>query len=197
MGGQVGFLYRQLTFKPKPILSSVNLEGKTAIITGANVGLGLEAAKELAAHGLTCLILAARSITKGEAAKKEILENSPNCVIQVWELDYDSFDSIRSFGERAQTLDRLDLVILSAGVKYLEYIKSNTGHEAHVQVGNPPLKYTRHAYMMKVANFMNIGKPSGYRRSIASPSPTASSDCQIYRNTKQIDYSHIRGAFLD
>ncbi|EED24217.1 short-chain dehydrogenase, putative [Talaromyces stipitatus ATCC 10500] len=117
MGGQLGFLYRQLTFKPKPIPSSVRLDGKTAIITGANVGLGLKASRELAAHGLTRLILAARNVSKGEAAKKVILEQSPTCDVQVWELDYESFESIRSFGERAQTLDRLDIVILSAGVK--------------------------------------------------------------------------------
>lgn len=136
MGGQLGFLYRQLTFKPKPIPHSIRLEGKTAIITGANVGLGLEAAKELAAHGLTRLIIAARDVSKGENGKRAILEHSPNCDVLVWELDYESFDSIKAFGERARTLDRLDIVILSAGVKYLEYIKSKTGHEAHVQVGN-------------------------------------------------------------
>ncbi|EED12189.1 short-chain dehydrogenase, putative [Talaromyces stipitatus ATCC 10500] len=45
-------------------------EDKTDIITGANVGLGLEAARELAAHGLTRLILATRDVSKAEAAKK-------------------------------------------------------------------------------------------------------------------------------
>lgn len=136
MGGQLGFLYRQLAFRPQPIPSSVNLNGKTALITGANTGLGLEAAQELASHGLTRLILASRSIPKGDAARKEILAKSPQCEVQVWELDYESFDSIQRFGERAQTLDKLDIVILSAGVKYLEYVESaKTGHEAHVQVG--------------------------------------------------------------
>ncbi|KAF3395220.1 Short chain dehydrogenase yanD [Talaromyces pinophilus] len=134
MGAQLGFLYRQLTCKPKPIPRSIRLEGKTAIITGANVGLGLEAAKELAADGLTRLILAARDVSKGENGKRAILEH--NCDVHVWELDYESFDSIKSFGERARALDRLDIAILSAGVKYLEYIKSKTGQEAHVQLNH-------------------------------------------------------------
>ncbi|KAI7977535.1 hypothetical protein EIK77_000485 [Talaromyces pinophilus] len=120
MGAQLGFLYRQLTFKPKPIPRSIRLEGKTAIITGANVRLGLEATKELAAHGLTRLIIAARDVSKGENGKEAILEHSPNCDVHVWELDYESFDSIKSFGERTRALDRLDIVLLSAGVKYLE-----------------------------------------------------------------------------
>lgn len=48
MGGSLpGFLYRQLTFCPKPLPSTANLQGQTAIITGGNVGLGLEAAKQL------------------------------------------------------------------------------------------------------------------------------------------------------
>ncbi|EHK98726.1 putative Tetrahydroxynaphthalene reductase [Glarea lozoyensis 74030] len=55
MGTFAGFFYRQLTIKPKPLPQNVRLDGKTAIITGANAGLGLEAAKELATHGLALL----------------------------------------------------------------------------------------------------------------------------------------------
>lgn len=136
MGGLLGFLYRQLTFCPKPLPSSVNLQGQAAIITGGNVGLGLEAAKQLTARGLSHLILAVRTVSKGEAAKEEMLRENPscNCEIEVWELDQESFESVRAFGERARALDRLDVAILSAGVKLLEYTKSKTGHETHVQV---------------------------------------------------------------
>lgn len=136
MGTFAGFFYRQLTIKPKPLPSNVRLDGKTALITGANAGLGLEAAKELAAHGLARLILAVRTPSKGDAAKQEVLAINPAVDVQVWELDHESFASIDAFGRRADTLDRLDIVILNVGVKYLDYVQSKTGHEAHVQVNH-------------------------------------------------------------
>lgn len=101
MGGMAGFMYRQLTFTPKPLPSDISLSGKTALITGGNAGLGLEAAKEMAAHNLSRVILGVRTLSKGEAAKEEILSQSPNCEVLIWELDQESFPSIQAFGEWA------------------------------------------------------------------------------------------------
>lgn len=59
--------------------------GKTVIITGSNTGLGREAARHIARLGAETIILAVRSLRKGEAAKRDI-EQSTNCgkdVIQV------------------------------------------------------------------------------------------------------------------
>ncbi|KAI0425448.1 short-chain dehydrogenase/reductase SDR [Xylaria sp. FL1042] len=136
MGTYPGFLYRQLTIKPKPLNQDIRLDGKTAIVTGANVGLGLEAAKEMSAHGLARVILGVRSVEKGEAARKEILARSPTIEVLVWQVDHESFQSVDEFGRRAATLDRLDLVILNAGVKNVDYVQSRTGHESHVQVNH-------------------------------------------------------------
>ncbi|KAF3000616.1 6-phosphogluconolactonase sol3 [Neopestalotiopsis sp. 37M] len=136
MGTYPGFFYRQLTFKPKPIDQSVRLDGKTAIVTGANAGLGLEAAKEMAAHGLTRLILAVRSLDKGMAVREEILAQTPTIDVIVWTLDHESFASIDEFGKRVAGLDRLDIVILNVGVKNVDYVQSKTGHESHVQVNH-------------------------------------------------------------
>lgn len=133
----LGFFVRQLTFKPKPLSQDVRLDGKTAIVTGANVGLGLEASKEMARHGLARVVLGVRTVSKGEVAKQEILAQSPNCDVQVWPVDQESFESMAAFAERAQLLDRLDIVILCAGVKNLEFTLSKTGHEQNVQVGPP------------------------------------------------------------
>lgn len=136
MGSFLGFLYRQLTFKPKPLAATVKLDGKTVLITGANAGLGLEAAKELAAHGVKRLIITARDAAKGQAAKDQILSTQPEVEVEVWPLDYESFESIEEFGKRIADIDRLDIAILNAGVKFTDRVLSKTGHEAHIQVSS-------------------------------------------------------------
>jgi NAD(P)-dependent dehydrogenase (short-subunit alcohol dehydrogenase family) len=140
MGGMTGFMLRQLTFKPKPIPTSLRLTDKVAIITGANVGLGLKAGQELLSHGLAHLIIAVRDEAKGEAAKLDLLKAAAaaknTCHIDVWQLDQADLGSIVSFAERANTLPRLDIVILNAGVKVLEYTKSPSNHEMNVQVNH-------------------------------------------------------------
>jgi NAD(P)-dependent dehydrogenase (short-subunit alcohol dehydrogenase family) len=137
MGGILGFFWRQWTCKPKPLASAKSLEGKTALITGANVGgLGFEAAKELASHKLSRLILAVRDLDKGGAAKKAILAITPSISVEVWQLDYDDYDSILAVSQKARQLERLDMVLLNAGLKKLEYSKSKMGHESNVQVNH-------------------------------------------------------------
>ncbi|KAI1211409.1 NAD(P)-binding protein [Annulohypoxylon truncatum] len=131
----VDLYWHQLTFKARPLPDDILLGGQTAIVTGSNVGLGFEAAKELASHELSRLILAVRDPAKGEAAKAEIARVAPKCDIQVWQLDQESWGSMVAFAERARTeLDRLDITLLNAGLKRLEYTRSPTNHEAHVQI---------------------------------------------------------------
>ncbi|KAI1473205.1 NAD(P)-binding protein [Daldinia caldariorum] len=131
----ITMVWYQLTFKPQPLPDDIRLDGLTAIVTGANVGLGFEAAKELASHGLSRLILAVRDLSKGEAAKAEVSREAPECDILIWQLDQESWESMVAFAKRASAeLDRLDIVLLNAGLKRLEFTRSPTGHEAHVQI---------------------------------------------------------------
>ncbi|QSZ31944.1 hypothetical protein DSL72_001513 [Monilinia vaccinii-corymbosi] len=136
MGGFFGFIHRQTVFTPKPIPAERSLSGKTVLITGANIGLGFEAAREIASHKPSRLILAVRDIAKGEAAQKEISKGYPDCNIEVWPIDLESYDSIISFSKRVATLDRLDYALLSAGIKQMRYTTSHTGHEANVQINH-------------------------------------------------------------
>ncbi|KAI1329211.1 NAD(P)-binding protein [Xylariaceae sp. FL0255] len=135
MGGFLGFLYRQLTFKPKPLPSYVNLKGKTALLTGASAGLGVEACLELAAHGLSRVILGVRDPSKCHSIKTS-LEAHPDLDVQVWQLDQELFSSIQNFADRAAGLDRLDIVILNAGIKDINYAKSKGGHELNTQINH-------------------------------------------------------------
>jgi NAD(P)-dependent dehydrogenase (short-subunit alcohol dehydrogenase family) len=98
--------------------------GKTVLITGANSGIGYQAARELARHGAKVL-LGCRSAAKGQAARERILSERPGAQVggaqlEVVELDIASLASIRSFatvfvGSGA----RLDLLVNNAGVMAL------------------------------------------------------------------------------
>lgn len=95
-----------------------SFEGETIIITGANTGLGLEAARHCVRLGAARVILAVRSIARGEAAKSSIEASTGiNGVAEVWHCDLASYDSIKEFARRANSeLKRLDRVIENAGL---------------------------------------------------------------------------------
>ncbi|KAF2874115.1 hypothetical protein BDV95DRAFT_658108 [Massariosphaeria phaeospora] len=135
---QLAFFKRQLLVKPPPVTrSEVDLSGKTAIITGSNTGLGLECARQLLDLGLSKLILAVRTTTKGEAAKRDLLagRGSAKHVVEVWNIDLASYDSITTFVERTKTLERLDIFVHNAGLfKMTIQVNKTTGHEETVQV---------------------------------------------------------------
>jgi len=93
------------------------LRGRTAIVTGANSGLGLVTARELARHGAG-VILACRDLVKGQAAILQIQRSVPDADLQLEELDLGRQSSIEAFAERFAAGERngLDLLINNAGV---------------------------------------------------------------------------------
>jgi len=93
------------------------LNGRTAIVTGANSGLGLVTARELARHGAS-VIMACRDLVKGQAALVRIQADVPGAELQLEELDLGRQSSIADFAERfaADERDGLDLLINNAGV---------------------------------------------------------------------------------
>ncbi|KAF1959241.1 short-chain dehydrogenase/reductase-like protein [Byssothecium circinans] len=109
-------LYSQL-FAPIP-KPTASYAGQTIIVTGSNVGLGKEAARHFTRLGASTVILAVRSMSKGEAAKADI-EKTTNTtdVVKVWHLDMGSYQSVLDFASKAsKELQRLDIAVLNAGV---------------------------------------------------------------------------------
>jgi NAD(P)-dependent dehydrogenase (short-subunit alcohol dehydrogenase family) len=93
-----------------------NQSGRIAVVTGANSGLGLATARELARSGAT-VIIACRNTDKGERAAAEIQAAVPSADVPVEALDLADLASVRAFAERvAGERDRLDLLINNAGV---------------------------------------------------------------------------------
>lgn len=89
--------------------------GRVAVVTGANSGIGLVTARELARAGAD-VVLACRDERKGEAAAAEVRVHGPGSA-SFAALDLADLDSVRAFAERfASTHDRLDLLVNNAGV---------------------------------------------------------------------------------
>ncbi|GAW13821.1 hypothetical protein ANO14919_032110 [Xylariales sp. No.14919] len=132
----LGFFYRQWMTHPKPMPAGTDLSSQAAIITGSNVGLGLEAGRQLLQLGLSHLILAVRSQTKGDKAADGLRKEFPGANISVWLLDMNSYDSITAFAERCKSLPKINMVILNAGVMGAATLTpdSSTGHEFSFQV---------------------------------------------------------------
>ncbi|RYP82407.1 hypothetical protein DL770_005588 [Monosporascus sp. CRB-9-2] len=132
------YFYRQFFVTPQALKKSeFDLRGQAAIVTGSNTGLGLEASRQLLDLGLSKLIIAVRSVSKGEAARKDLYSGRApsSCEIEVWSLDLASYESITKFAERAKSLDRLDIAVLNAGVfKKEEELHPATGIETDVQI---------------------------------------------------------------
>lgn len=136
MGSTLRFLYRQFFVTPtKADPSHTNLKGQTAIVSGANIGLGLESSRQLLELGLSKLIIAVRDQKKGEAARQDLSQTAPTARIEVWDLDLSSYQSVQKFVERCSSLPRLDFAILNAGLWRVQLeVNSTTGHEETIQV---------------------------------------------------------------
>jgi NAD(P)-dependent dehydrogenase (short-subunit alcohol dehydrogenase family) len=90
--------------------------GRTAIVTGANSGLGRITARELARSGAR-VVLACRNMQKGDDALRECAAVASGADPELEELDLASLDSVREFAERFRAgHDGLDLLINNAGV---------------------------------------------------------------------------------
>lgn len=93
-----------------------DLNGKVAVVTGANGGLGLASAKALAAKGAH-VVMAARDQEKAARAREEILAAYPSASLEIVELDLGSLSSVeKAANEIKAHHDRIDILMCNAGV---------------------------------------------------------------------------------
>ncbi|HEV2982295.1 MAG TPA: oxidoreductase [Solirubrobacteraceae bacterium] len=92
--------------------------GRTAVVTGANSGLGLSAARELARHGAR-VVLACRDLDKGARAMQSLRAEFPRAELTLAALDLASLQSVQEFADRCLACEQdggFDLLINNAGV---------------------------------------------------------------------------------
>ena len=96
--------------------SKLRLDGKTALITGANSGIGLETARDFAQRGAR-VILAVRNMEKGIQAAQDIMRTTKTNNLVVRKLDLVCLEEIRKFAQQINDAEkRLDILVLNAGI---------------------------------------------------------------------------------
>jgi NAD(P)-dependent dehydrogenase (short-subunit alcohol dehydrogenase family) len=103
--------------------------GRTVVITGANSGIGLEAAKVLAAHGAR-VVLAGRDLARTARAAEQVTAAAVDAQAESAELDLASLESVRAAAaDITARFPRLDLLINNAGIMFTPYGLSKDGFE--------------------------------------------------------------------
>jgi NAD(P)-dependent dehydrogenase (short-subunit alcohol dehydrogenase family) len=113
------------------VVRGISFKGKTAIITGASSGIGVETARALAIAGAD-LVFAVRSEAAGKAVADDIVREIPGAAIDVRALDLTDLDSVRAFAERFGA-PKIDLLVNNAGV--MATPRGTTKQGIELQVG--------------------------------------------------------------
>ncbi|KAK9696526.1 short chain dehydrogenase [Popillia japonica] len=120
------------------VLHGKDLNGKLALITGANTGIGYETARSLSRHGCN-IIFACRNINSANEAIKNIRNEKPDSsnTLDAIELDLQSLRSVINVANTVnEKYKRIDILILNAGVLGLPYTRTKDGLEATFQVNH-------------------------------------------------------------
>ncbi|WP_446222280.1 SDR family NAD(P)-dependent oxidoreductase [Nocardia sp. IBHARD005] len=123
---RIGFRVRSRAWPPFPPQA---LKGRTALVTGANSGIGKAIAAGLAGLGAS-VTLAVRNTSRGDVAAAEITVAVPDAALQVERCDVADLVDVREFAARfLGKTDRLDMLVHNAGVMPTSRTESTQGHE--------------------------------------------------------------------
>ncbi|XP_048455792.1 retinol dehydrogenase 11 isoform X2 [Rhincodon typus] len=155
-------LQRKGSWKPRQC--PVDLRGKTAIVTGANTGIGKYIAQDLAQRNAR-VILACRSAERGEKAEREIRHWTGNSNVHFRILDTSSLESVRKFTEQIRKEEKqLDILLNNAGASDL-------------------LKRSTNARIVNVSSMNHRRGKVDFKHFKGENPPTSGKDA-MYNNTK-------------
>ncbi|CAH0035393.1 unnamed protein product [Clonostachys rhizophaga] len=138
------FLWASTTFNPATDIP--DLSGRVILVTGGNTGLGKQYILELCRHNPAQVWLAARNLDKAQAAVAEIQSQVPGAPIEILEIDLSSLSSVeKAAREFQQRCDRLDILMLNAGIIMAPLGKTQDGYEVHFGTN-----YMGHALLTKL-----------------------------------------------
>jgi len=127
---RVGYRLRQSSWANDPQPDA--LSGRTALVTGANRGIGKAIAAGLARLGATVL-LTVRDRESGERAVKEIIEADPGADVRVEVCDVSDLAAVRAFAaDLTSRVSTLDVLIHNAGVLHATRTETDEGHEVNL-----------------------------------------------------------------
>ena len=143
----------------------MSMQGKVVVITGSNVGIGLETAVGVAALEATT-ILACRNRAKADAAAKEVTRRTWNDDVHVVSLDLADLASVRKAAEEVLSRwDRLDVLVNNAGGTWsqrqltaqgIEYT-FGVNHLGHFSLTNQLLDRLRAGAPARIVNVTSVG----------------------------------------
>ncbi|APW96650.1 short-chain dehydrogenase [Halobiforma lacisalsi AJ5] len=107
---------------------------RTAVVTGANSGIGLETARELARNGAT-VVMACRSEGRGREAVRDIHDDVPDADLRLEACDLADLESVRAFVGRIAD-ERIDALINNAGTMAIPRSETEDGFETQFGVNH-------------------------------------------------------------
>jgi NAD(P)-dependent dehydrogenase (short-subunit alcohol dehydrogenase family) len=111
-------------------------QGRTAVVTGANTGIGFQTARALAEHGAS-VVLACRDAAKAKAAADRITATAPAAKVSTLRLDLASLASVHAANDSLRSSHaRLDLLINNAGVMMPPRGQTEDGFELQLGINH-------------------------------------------------------------
>jgi len=118
------------------VIQGVDLSGKTVIVTGANSGIGFEAARALASAGAE-LIVTARDRAKVEDTVARLREIVPRSNVQGVEMELSSLASVRAAADQIRQLaPAVHILINNAGIMFSPFERTKDGFESQFGVNH-------------------------------------------------------------
>jgi len=146
-----------------------DLSGKVIVVTGGNSGLGFEAVNAFASKNAQ-VIMACRSVDKGEDAKRKIVQENSKALISVIELDLTDFKLIRNFVDQfKKKYNKLDVLLNNAGIMMVPYgltkdgfeLQMGTNHLGHFALTGLLLDVLKSTPKSRVVNVSSMAHKSG------------------------------------